>query len=73
MAAIADAPRRLFDRVEDLGVEKELEQRGVDVARDEHGHVLADIEISPLTAMGPETLDPSDLPEAIGPGDRVML
>ncbi|MEE2907032.1 MAG: UDPGP type 1 family protein [Planctomycetota bacterium] len=50
-----------------------LDARGVDIARDEQGHVLADIEISPLTAMGPEFLDPSDLPEAIGPGDRILL
>ena len=50
-----------------------MEARGVDVARGDDGHVLADIEISPLAAMGPGELDAADLPERVGPEERFVL
>ncbi len=50
-----------------------LESHGIAVARDADGHVLADIEISPLSAMGPDQLPIEDLPEAVGPGDRILI
>jgi hypothetical protein len=45
----------------------------VSVARDEAGHVQADIEISALTAMGPEDLADDLLPEQLGPEDRFVI
>ena len=50
-----------------------LESRGVEVARGEDGHVLADIEISPLSAMGADQLTPQDLPAAVGSDDRILI
>tara|TARA_B100001121_G_scaffold302916_1_gene316162 strand:+ start:262 stop:1671 length:1410 start_codon:yes stop_codon:yes gene_type:complete len=50
-----------------------LESRGIEVARNEEGHVLADIEISPLSAMGSDDLKSEDLPEAVGSGDRILI
>ncbi|MAT82069.1 MAG: hypothetical protein CMJ29_10565 [Phycisphaerae bacterium] len=50
-----------------------LESRGVDVERDDTGDVVADIEISSLTAMDPAQLDSVELPKSIRRGDRVLL
>ena len=50
-----------------------LASRGVDVTRDGNGHVLADIEISPLSAMTSEQLQPEDLPAAVGSDDRILI
>lgn len=50
-----------------------LEAHGVEVAKDEHGHVLADIEISPLSAMNPHQLSMDELPEAVGSSDRILI
>ena len=50
-----------------------LESRGIEVARNEDGHVLADIEISPLSAMNAEQVNLEDLPEAVGPDDRILI
>ncbi len=50
-----------------------LEARGVAVARGDDGHVLGQIEISPLTAMGPEDLEAADLPGSLGSEDRLAL
>ena len=50
-----------------------LESRGVEVARGEDGHVLADIEISPLSAMGADQMTLQDLPAAVGSNDRILI
>ena len=50
-----------------------LESHGVNIARNDSGDVLADIEISPLTAMDASQLDSTDLPKAIGPADRILF
>jgi hypothetical protein len=43
------------------------------VARDADGHVNAQIEISPLTALEADDLDAAALPRAIDVGDSIVL
>ena len=50
-----------------------LESRGVKVPRGSDGNVDAVIEISQLTAIEPDDLDPSTLPETIESGTEVLL
>jgi len=50
-----------------------LEQMGVGIPWGRDGHVDADIEVSPLTAMGPEDLQDVDLPDAIEPGASIAI
>ncbi|MCH2152305.1 MAG: UDPGP type 1 family protein [Phycisphaerales bacterium] len=50
-----------------------LEDNGVEVARDAEGHVLASIEISPLTAMHSGDLAGQELPARLDQGDRLVL
>jgi UDP-N-acetylglucosamine/UDP-N-acetylgalactosamine diphosphorylase len=50
-----------------------LEAHGVDVPRDEHGHVAARIEISALTALDPSDLVAVDLPAIVAPGEEIVL
>ncbi len=50
-----------------------LESLGIDVARDEDGHALADIEISPLSAMSADQLNRTDLPDVVASGDRILI
>ncbi|MHC5022404.1 MAG: UTP--glucose-1-phosphate uridylyltransferase [Planctomycetota bacterium] len=50
-----------------------LESKGVSVARDADGHVNAQIEISPLTALEADDLDAAALPRAIDVGDSIVL
>ena len=60
----------------DLQIERAgrwLESVGVSVARDEGGRVDAVIEISPLTAIGPEDLREVELPRSIEAGAKVSL
>jgi UDP-N-acetylglucosamine/UDP-N-acetylgalactosamine diphosphorylase len=49
-----------------------LEANGVSVARDQAGHALARIELSPLTALEPGDLARVDLPSSIEPGASVV-
>lgn len=50
-----------------------LEANGVSIPRNPDGAVHARIEISPLTAMGPDELAEANLPKAIRPGEEVAL
>ncbi|MCH2148561.1 MAG: UTP--glucose-1-phosphate uridylyltransferase [Phycisphaerales bacterium] len=50
-----------------------LEQSGVDVPRDDQGHVDASVEISPLTAMKPDDLSRDQLPSHVDRGATVLL
>jgi len=50
-----------------------LEAHGVEVPRDEHGHVAAAIEISPLTALEMGDLVAVDLPAVVAPGEEIVL
>jgi UDP-N-acetylglucosamine/UDP-N-acetylgalactosamine diphosphorylase len=50
-----------------------LEAQNVTVPHNDEGRVDARIEISPLTALGPEDLGGIDLPAQIAPGDEVVL
>ncbi len=50
-----------------------LESVGVSVPRDADGTVDATIEISPMTALGPDDLQGKDLPDSIEPGASVVL
>ncbi len=50
-----------------------LSQHGVEAPRDAEGNVDAKIEISLLTAIGPEDLANADLPRAIRAGDSIVL
>ncbi len=50
-----------------------LESLGVSIPRDAAGTVDATIEISPLTALGPEDLKDTDLPDSIEPGASIVL
>jgi len=50
-----------------------LESRGVKVSRKDNGDVDGVIEISHLTAIEPDDLDPSTLPKTIEPGTEVLL
>lgn len=50
-----------------------LAANGVKVPRGERGEVAAVIEISPLTALCAEDLRGAELPEAIEPGQKVLL
>jgi UDP-N-acetylglucosamine/UDP-N-acetylgalactosamine diphosphorylase len=50
-----------------------LEARGVNVPRDAQGHVDAQIEISPLTALEPGDLKAADLPREIARGADVVI
>jgi len=47
-----------------------LEARGVSVPRSEDGSPECVLEISPLTAMDAEDLDPASLPSAVRPGEE---
>ena len=50
-----------------------LEAHGVSVPRRENGDVDARIEISPLTALDTDDLNPDDLPSSINAGDDIVL
>jgi UDP-N-acetylglucosamine/UDP-N-acetylgalactosamine diphosphorylase len=50
-----------------------LASRGVEVARDADGHALAEIEISPLTALCAADLNGTALPRAVPAGERLSL
>ena len=50
-----------------------LETCGVEVPRDAQGHVDADVEIGPLTAMCSDDLRGIDLPSKVDPGDSLLL
>ncbi|MCP3905495.1 MAG: UDPGP type 1 family protein [Planctomycetes bacterium] len=50
-----------------------LEAHGVEVPRDAAGHVDAQIEISPLTALEMEDLVAIDLPRLVGRGEELVL
>lgn len=50
-----------------------LEKAGVKIARNERGECTCTIELSPITAMASEDLDPSRLPKKIAEGEKVVL
>lgn len=50
-----------------------LVANGVSIPRDPEGRVNARIEISPLTAMGPDDLAEANLPSSIRPGEELAL
>ena len=50
-----------------------LEANGVKVPRDDEGHVTAQIEVSPLTALQGSDLARVRLPESIEPGESIVL
>jgi UDP-N-acetylglucosamine/UDP-N-acetylgalactosamine diphosphorylase len=50
-----------------------LEAHGVEIPRDDAGHVAARIELSPLTALEPQDLARVRLPASIKPGASVVL
>ena len=50
-----------------------LEECGVDMPRDDQGHVDASVEISPLTAMQPDDLHRNDLPSHVDRGASLLL
>ena len=50
-----------------------LESRGVSVPRTPEGEPDCTLEVSPLTATGPDQLSPGAIPDAIKPGDSLAL
>jgi len=50
-----------------------LEAKGVNVARDSDGRAAATIEISPLTALGPDDLKNADLPQSVEAGNEIAI
>lgn len=68
----ADSPETCR-RIQTERAARWLERAGVKVPRDERGECNCTIELSPVTAMGPEDLDAARLPKKLEPGQSVLL